>query len=110
MDDHPAKIEILVEIDHIVAHQFETQLLRMQRHLGDQGLGKIVKGSLPPIPVDPSEPSLGPYAETKGMSHGMILLANMRPIQIAKLIVLVKIDQQGAIAHGNVSGHVHTSE
>lgn len=58
---------------------------------------------MPVVRKYPRKISIGPNAKPKGKALGMIFLADVRKINVADLIFVVKIDEQFAVSDGDIS-------
>jgi hypothetical protein len=95
----------LVEVDRVGELQGECEARVVEPDVGEECLPVEAEVALPAWVVEPAELTLRPDAKAKRMSQGMILLANVGPIEIAYLVGLVEVDQQAPVADGQVAWH-----
>jgi hypothetical protein len=60
---------------------------------------------VPPVGRDPREAAVDPHAEAAREAAGVVLLADVRVVDVADLVLRVEVDEEAAVADGNVSGH-----
>ena len=89
--------------DGVAANDLNAEPFASECNVGDECLRKVAKHSLPIVGKDPGEFAIGPNAEPKRETFSMVLLPDVRKIDIADLIFVVEIDQQIAVADGNVT-------
>jgi len=83
--------------------------LRMpQVHIRDQGIRKVVEIALPALIVYPSKYSVHPYSEAERVARTVVLLTDMRPVQVPKLVFAIKVHQQGTVTHRYITGHTES--
>ena len=94
---------VFVTRDGVAANDLDAKPFTFECNVGDECLRNVPEGSLPIVGKDPGEFAIGPNAEPKRETLGMVLLPDMREIDVADLIFVVEIDQQIAVADGNVT-------
>ena len=98
------EIEVLVKIHRVVALQGHPQARVGQLDLGHQGVGQIAEVPLP-IRPHPGELPVHPHPQAAKLAADVVLKTHMGKIQLPDAVVLVKTDEQLAVADGDVARH-----
>jgi len=85
--------QILVEVDGVLADQTQFQMRVVKDHLGDQIVTNIVERPLPTVVAYPRKLPIGPHTKPRGVSCSVILLTNVRPVEIAEPVSRVEVNQ-----------------
>ena len=95
---------VAIDIDGIMADKGQFELIVGQRHLRDQGIFLIQHLAMPGAVVNPKEAALDPDAHAADIAERVVFFANMRPVYIAEIIAMVKIDQHRSRSSGKSRG------
>ena len=106
LDTNLPDVHVAVEVDRVAARQPDAQALVRQPDVGGQRFRQVPQRLGPALVGGPGEPAVGPHAEAAGSPAGVVLLAHVREIQVADLIVGIEGDKQVAVADGNIARHV----
>jgi hypothetical protein len=71
----------------------------------DEGLRLVFQRAMPLRLVQPRQAAIHPRAEPAARAANMVLLANVRPVQVPERVLPVERDQQASIAERKVTGH-----
>ncbi len=96
------EIEVLVKIHRVVALQGHPQARVGQLDLGHQGVGQIAQLPLP-IRPHPGELPVHPHPQAAKLAADVIFETHMGKIKLPDAVVLVKTDEQFAVAYRDVS-------
>src|SRR4051812_36950415 len=99
-----------MHIHRVVRDDFQSELLIRQTHIRDERVLHVAKLASPAFVTHPGELAVRPDAETKRVAFGMILFADVRKIDVADSVPLVKRDEQRAITDWNITGHKVSDE
>ena len=82
----------------------------MERYVGNERLRQVAEGPHPRLIVDPTEPaviilSCDPDTKATGIAEGVVFGANIRKVQVAQVILVVKVHQQRTVPNGEIAGH-----
>ena len=102
-DPDAAKEGVTAEVDAVVEVHADLQLTMAQRHVGHQRVVEVDDFPRPARVVEPGEATIDPDADAARAAAGVILLAHPGVIDVAQVVVVVEIDQQGSIADGKVA-------
>src|SRR5204862_7844139 len=72
--------------------------------IGGEGVIDIALIDCPAV-GEPGEVAVEPDAEAEGVTCGLILLADVREVDVAELVAIVEVDEQVSVADGDVAGH-----
>ena len=97
-------IEVLVKIHGVVARQGHPQARVGELDVGHQGVRQIAQFPLP-IRSHPGELPVDPDPQAAKLAAHVIFETHMGEIKLPDAVVLVKTDEQFAVADGEVSGH-----
>ena len=100
-----ADVDVLVEVDGVAHVQDEAEPTVGQGHVGHEGVGLVADLPLPLRTVDPGQPPVGEHPEAARMADGVVLLAEVREIDVAQPIVGVEHHLQRAVADDEVARH-----
>jgi hypothetical protein len=90
-----------VEVDGVAHVKHELELTMGEHHVGHESVGLVADLSLPLRTVEPAEPTVGEHPESARMADGVVLLAEVREIDVAESIDGVEHHLQRAVAdHG----------
>jgi hypothetical protein len=87
----------------------DLQVSVVKKNVSDEAFLDVVPLDVPTLP-DPGELSVCPYTKLRDVPDSLILLTDMRVVDVADSIVFVKVDQNFAVADWKVSWHVSFSE
>ena len=104
-NDQAAQVEVLVEVHGVAARQAHAEFRVVETHLRDERVGCVVEGALPARMIDPAKLPVHPDAEAEGMARRMVLLSDVRPVEVAERIGLVEVHQERAVTDRDVAGH-----
>ena len=94
-----------MKVDRVGELQGEGEARVAEPDAGEKCLLIEAQLALPTRVAKPAELVLHPDANPKCMSLGVVLLANMRPVDVADLVGLVEVDQQAPVANRKVAWH-----
>lgn len=84
VDRDLAQVEVLVEINCVLADQPQGQIGMVELDMGDQRVADVVQVALPAIIAHPAQLIIDPDAEAEGMPLRVVLLADVRPVEVAQ--------------------------
>jgi hypothetical protein len=58
-----------------------------------------------PVRTDPGKLIVNPHAHAAILSHDVVFLADMRKIQVAYVVVMIKTDKKFAVSYRDISWH-----
>jgi hypothetical protein len=94
-----------MEIYSITAHEEYAHTLVIKGHTGHQGVLFISQVNLP-IFTNPGELVVYPDAKSTVSSLDMVFLADMRKIQVADVVVMIKTYEKFAVSNRDISWHL----
>jgi hypothetical protein len=106
VDLHPAHDQVMVDIDRVPADEGEAQTVVPRLDTGDQGAGLVAERLPPRRLVQPGHAAIGPDAEAAELAADVVLLADVRPVEVAQDIIVVEGDQQVAVSDRDITGHL----
>lgn len=102
-DSYPAKVDVFAAGDGVVTNYLDAEPWALEVNVGNERIGNIFERPVPRIGIHPRKLSVGPHAKAKRKTFGMILLPDVREINIADLIFVVEINEQTAISDRDVT-------
>ena len=103
--DDALQVDVEVEIHRVRAVHLDLHRGVAQAHARDQRLLFVGDRARPAVVVDPAQPAVHPDAEVERLRPGVVLLADMRKIEIADPVATVERDEHVAVADGNIARH-----
>jgi hypothetical protein len=94
-----------MEINSITAHEEYADVFVIQGNPGYHGIFFISKVDLPVITY-PGELVIDPDAKSTVFSLDMVLLADMRKIQVTDVVMMIETDEEFAVSNRYVSWHL----
>src|SRR5690349_14296041 len=94
-----------MKVDRIVANQAKLPLRIPKGYFRDERIVLITQVFLPLGAVNPGEAAIAPNSHPERVALGLILLADMRKVEVPQAIRRIKGDQHATVADGNVSWH-----
>src|SRR5687768_17584199 len=84
--------DILVACNRIAADDSNSECRVFESHIGDQRFMKIVEVTRPVVPKNPGERTFDPNSKPKRKSFRVVLLPDVRKINIPNLVFIVEVD------------------
>src|SRR3954454_24953042 len=72
----------------------------------DERIVLVVEPLLPRRIADPRELAVAPDAEKRDVAGGLVVLTDMRVIDVAEVVLMIEVDHEIAVADGKVARHV----
>ena len=98
-----AKENIFVACNRVAATKLDSKFYIFKGHIRDQCFRQITQVTLPTFLKNPRKLAAGPHAKPKRESLAVILLPDMRKINVADLVLIVEINEQSAVSDRNIS-------
>jgi hypothetical protein len=102
--------DVFVRVHGVVRDDFDVERAVDEPDLRDEGLVQVIELARPAGVRDPGERAFDPEAEAERVALGMVLLADVREVDVTNLVQLVERDQQRAVSDGDVTGHKINAE
>ena len=103
--DDVLQVDVDVEIHRVRAVHLDLHRGVAQAHARDQRLLLVGDRARPAVLEDPAQLAVHPDAEVERPGPGVVLLADMREIEIADAVAAVERDEHVAVADGNIARH-----
>src|SRR5581483_4730077 len=103
-----AKKKIAIEIDGVADRHFEIERWRARVHARHQRVVVVFERFDPGRIADPSEFAVAPNAEKRDVADRLIVLTDVRPVHVADVVVMIKIDHEIAVGDRQVARHVES--
>src|SRR5437660_7719005 len=71
----------------------------------DQRIAVVVEPLLPRRIADPRELAVAPDAEKRDVAGGLVVLPDMRVVDVADVVFMIEVDHEIAVADGKVARH-----
>src|SRR4029079_1607837 len=104
-EDDAADEEVAVEVDGVGDGQVERHRLRRGGDARDERSVLVVERLLPRRAADPGEQAVAPDAEEGDVADGLVVLADVRVVDVADVVVMIEIDHEIAVADGKIARH-----
>jgi hypothetical protein len=104
-----------MKIDDVVAVHREAQLAVVEADAAGQRVAQVALADRPPFVAGPIKAravltgDVGVDAEAAGAGAGVVLLADVRKVDVADLVLVIERHQQPSVPDGNVTRHVRTT-
>ena len=92
------EVDVPVKVDSVAAAKAQPERRVVQRRVAHERLVLVGDVDLPVVAADPAEPAVGPDTEAARRADGVVLLPDMRVVDVAELIAPVEGDEEIAIA------------
>jgi len=100
-DAHAPHQQRLVKVDAVAAMQRQRELVVRADDVGDERVALVAALDLPAgVAPHPREASVDEHAEAEGIAARVILLADVRVVQIAQHVIVVEEDEEPLVAYG----------
>ncbi len=106
LDGDLFEVDVPVEVDRVAASEAQPERLVVQGRVANERLMLVFDVALPVVAADPAELAVDPDAETAGRADRVVLLSNVRVIDVAQLIAGVERDEEVAIAKREVARQI----
>ena len=97
---------VAIEVDRVVDDHVQLQRIGMRLDARDQRIAVVVEPLLPRRIADPGELAVAPDAEKRDVAGGLVVLPDMRVVDVADVVLMIEIDHEVAVADGKVARHV----
>ncbi len=108
-DDDLPDVDRVVEVHGVGAEQPDLQSGMIGLNARDHRPLFVLEGDLP-VRAQPGEPAVHPHPEAGGMADRLVLLADVRVVDVADAVVAVEGDEELAVAERDVPRHAAYSE
>ena len=105
LDGDLFQVDVAVEVDRVTEAQAEAELRAHERRIADEGLMLVRDVPVPPIVPGPRELSIHPEAEPRRFADRMVLLSDVRVIDVTQLVARIKRDEEVAVAEREIARH-----
>jgi len=97
--------EIAVEVDGVADLHGQPERRRAGRHARDERHLLVVELLLPDRAVDPGEGAVAPDAKPRTVADRLIVLPDVRVIDIADVVVIIEVDHDVAVGERQIARH-----
>ncbi len=97
--------EVAVEVHRVVAGNRELQRVRRQRHTADQRILVVAQLALPDVAIEPGKAAVHPHAGMIDVPLRLIALADVRPVDVAQVVLRVEVDEHVAVGQRQITRH-----
>ena len=104
-NDDTAHQDVLVEIHGVLERQGDAERVVPQRHIGHERLVSIHHSRRPVFP-EPTEPLVDPDPNPECMARRVVLLSNVRKVDVADEVLAIERDQQSSVRERKVTRHM----
>src|SRR5206468_5915194 len=100
------EVDVAVEVHRIAATKAQPERLVVRRRIADECLVLVLDMAFPVVAADPAELAVDPDAEPARRADGVVLLSDVRVIDVAELVARVERDEEVAVAERDAAGQI----